>query len=177
MEALFIAMGWLPVVAALAALAGGYAFARRRAFYQPRDLANERTDRIWHAAALFTVAAIAPMAIALLFIHIPTAIGFLLIYGSIFGLVGLLLIIVVDLIVVKPLEAKRTKDWMIAAPVIFAFVFLGFLLAPLAAWTGAGGAALLGAGPLSLLGDAAAAGFIWWAYLPLDAADIRRTFE
>jgi len=174
MGSLFIAMGWLPVVAALAALAGGYAFARRRAFYQPRDPANERTDRIWHSAALFTIAAI---AIALLLIHIPTVIGFLLVYGSIFGVAGLLLIIVIDLIVVKPLEAKRTKGWMIAAPAIFAFVFLGFLLVPLAAWSGAGGAALLWTGALSLLGDAAAAGFVWWAYLPLEAADIRRTFE
>lgn len=177
MPAIFLLMGWLPALFALAALAGSYVFARRRAFYQPRDPSNERTDRIWHSASFFAAAAVAPMAVALLIVGLPAAMLFFLITALVVGMVGLVLIVAIDLVVVKPLEAKRTKGWMIAAPAIFAFVFLGFLLIPFIAWAGWDPAALLRFGSLSLLGDAAAAGLVWWAYLPIDAADIRRPFE
>jgi hypothetical protein len=173
----FLAMGWLPVLGALVALLGSYAYARRRAFYQPPDLTNERTDRVWHSASLFAVATIVPLTLALLLAGAPGALGFALILGPVVGAVGLILIIVIDLIVVKPLEAKRTRGWMIAAPFIFALAFLGALLLPIVAWTGVEITALLTVAPLCILGDAAAAGLFWWAYLPLDRADLRRTFE
>lgn len=177
MELLLFAMGWLPAAGALAALAASYAYARRRALYQPRDPSNERTDRVWHSASLFALAVVVPIVIALLILGVPYLIFLTLIAACIFGVVGLVLIIVIDLVVVKPLEAKRTRGWMTAAPFIFALVFFGFLLLPLFAWTGAAAADMLGLGPLSILGDAAAAGLVWWAYLPLDEAGLRRTFE
>jgi hypothetical protein len=174
---IFFAFGWLPVLGALAALAGSYAYARRRASYQPADLSNERTDRVWHSASLFAVAMVVPLTLALLLTGAGGALGFLLIFGPVVGAVGLVLIIVIDLIVVKLLEAKRTPGWMIAAPIIFALVFLGALLLPIVAWAGVEATALLTVGPLCILGDAAAAGLFWWAYLPLDRTDLRRTFE
>jgi hypothetical protein len=177
MALIFLAVGWLPVLGALAALLGSYAYARRRASYQPSDLSNERTDRVWHSASLFAVATIVPLALSLMLLGARGALTFPLIVGPIVGAVGLILIIVIDLIVVKPLAAKRTRGWMIAAPFIFVLVFLGAHLLPILAWTGVGATALLAVGPLCILGNAAAAGLFWWAYLPLDETDLRRTFE
>jgi hypothetical protein len=177
MELLSLAIGWLPPLVTLAALAGSYFCARRRADYRPRDPSNERTDRIWRSAALFTVRAVAPVAISLLISGFLSGFLFALTATSILGVAALVLIILIDLVVVKPLEAKRSGGWMVAAPLIFAFVFLAFLLVPVAGLAGLGGAALFEIGSLCILGDAAAAGLCWWAYLPLDEADLRRTFE
>jgi hypothetical protein len=168
--------GWLGALTMLAALAGSYAYARRRAHYQPRDLSNERTDRIWHSASLFAVATVVPVLIGMLIYGAPGVLTVALIALPVVGVVALILIIVIDLVVVKPLEAKRTRGWMIAAPAMFALVFLGVVVLPLLAWSGVGAAAL-DIGTLGILGNAAATGLFWWAYLPLDATDLRRTFE
>lgn len=160
----------------LAGLAFCYLFARRRARVAPADPANLRTDRVWHSAAAFAV--IHSLGQGVQQLLVGQAGGFLVvIVGALFldGAVMLVLVILIDLAMVGPFRVRRVRPWLFAAPGMFAAAYVAGVMLPFAYLTSG---RLTGLDSLLLGIVAAAAGFVWWAYLPLgEEPDLGKVFD
>lgn len=173
-------IGWhIPaaIVVAVAGLVLGFAFAQRRADFRPANLSNERTDRVWHAATLFALVVGVNSAIQ----QLPAILSALpaVLLGVLFdGAIMLVLVIVIDLATVGPLGASRDRRWLFAAPAMFAVAYLSLVMAPWSYWALGSLTPLATLDALVTAAQAAASGFVWWAYLPLrNEREVARLFE
>lgn len=160
----------------LAALVGAALFARHHSRPGRRKgLSHARVNRIWYPAALiaFTGGLSAlvqphpdPLQVAIM--------GFVALVFA--GVAALIVILPLDF-AVQWLRPMRDRRWLIAAPILFCVGFFAILLVPLTFAFGEDPAILLGWDSLAFAGETAAAGLIWWTYLPPNRAQIGGVFE